>query len=152
MGGSDNPSNLIELTVEEHAEAHKLLYEKYGKKEDEVAWKGLLKIINKQECIHEMQKEGGKRSSEKMYGLGQHNFQIKNASSYEHVRKLRSERMMGNKIGLQRKITEELRYKLSEASKGNTNVKGKKWWNRNGERRRSEKCPGEGWKEGFKIN
>ena len=30
MGGTNDPSNLIELTVEEHAEAHKLLWEQYG--------------------------------------------------------------------------------------------------------------------------
>lgn len=34
MGGSDDPSNLIELTRAEHAMAHMKLYEKYGKKED----------------------------------------------------------------------------------------------------------------------
>jgi len=34
MGGTDDISNLISLTREEHALAHKLLYEKYGKKED----------------------------------------------------------------------------------------------------------------------
>jgi hypothetical protein len=41
MGGTDDPSNLVELTVEEHAEAHKILWEKYGKLEDYVAWKAL---------------------------------------------------------------------------------------------------------------
>ena len=34
MGGSDDPSNLIELTREEHAQAHMKLYEQHGKKED----------------------------------------------------------------------------------------------------------------------
>ena len=34
MGGSDDPSNLIELTREEHAQAHLKLYEQFGKKED----------------------------------------------------------------------------------------------------------------------
>jgi hypothetical protein len=34
MGGSDDPSNLIELTREEHAAAHLKLYETHGKKED----------------------------------------------------------------------------------------------------------------------
>ena len=34
MGGTDDPSNLIELSVEEHSKAHLLLYEQYGKKED----------------------------------------------------------------------------------------------------------------------
>ena len=38
MGGTDDPSNLIELTVEEHANAHLELYEQYGKKEDFVAY------------------------------------------------------------------------------------------------------------------
>lgn len=30
MGGSDDPANLTELSVEEHAEAHRLLYEQHG--------------------------------------------------------------------------------------------------------------------------
>ena len=38
MGGTDDPSNLIELTVEEHAQAHYKLYEEYGKKEDLCAY------------------------------------------------------------------------------------------------------------------
>jgi hypothetical protein len=32
MGGGDEPDNIIKLTVQEHAEAHKILWEKYGKK------------------------------------------------------------------------------------------------------------------------
>lgn len=38
MGGSDDPSNLIELTVEEHSQAHLRLYEQYGKTEDLCAY------------------------------------------------------------------------------------------------------------------
>lgn len=38
MGGTDDPSNLIELTVAEHAQAHKELYEQYGKTEDLCAY------------------------------------------------------------------------------------------------------------------
>ena len=34
MGGTDEPSNLIELSVEEHALTHLALYNKFGKKED----------------------------------------------------------------------------------------------------------------------
>ena len=41
MGGSDDAFNLIELTVEEHAKAHRLLWEEHGQWEDEVAWKAL---------------------------------------------------------------------------------------------------------------
>lgn len=38
MGGTDDPSNLIELTVEEHSQAHLRLYEQHGKKEDLCAY------------------------------------------------------------------------------------------------------------------
>lgn len=41
MGGSDDPSNLIELSIQEHADAHKLLWEEHGKIEDKIAWECL---------------------------------------------------------------------------------------------------------------
>jgi hypothetical protein len=62
MGGTDDPSNLVELTVEEHAEAHRLLFEQYGKKEDELAWKGLAGIIGKEELLHELFVMAGSKS------------------------------------------------------------------------------------------
>jgi NUMOD3 motif len=40
-GGTDDPSNLIELTVEEHAEAHRTLYEQHNRWQDYIAWKTL---------------------------------------------------------------------------------------------------------------
>ncbi len=46
MGGSDDPSNLIELTVEEHAEAHKKLWEEDGNDYDRIAWLSLTKQID----------------------------------------------------------------------------------------------------------
>ena len=51
MGGTDDPSNIIELTVEKHAEAHRKLFEQYGHWQDEVAWKGLSKMITKTDAI-----------------------------------------------------------------------------------------------------
>ena len=54
MGGTDNPSNLIELTVEEHAEAHRKLYEEYGRLQDKRAWLGLAKIMTGEEIINEI--------------------------------------------------------------------------------------------------
>jgi len=38
MGGSDDPSNLIELSIEEHSRAHLKLYEEFRKKEDLCAY------------------------------------------------------------------------------------------------------------------
>jgi len=40
-GGTNDPSNLVFLTVEEHAEAHKKLWEQYDRWQDYVAWKTL---------------------------------------------------------------------------------------------------------------
>jgi hypothetical protein len=56
MSGTDDPSNLIELTVEEHAEAHRILFEKYGKWQDKVAWKALSGNIGKEEILTEFYK------------------------------------------------------------------------------------------------
>lgn len=64
-GGSDDPSNLIELTIEEHAEAHRILYEKYGKIEDYCAWKGLTGQLTKEEILAVIYQENGKRQGEK---------------------------------------------------------------------------------------
>jgi len=41
MGGTDDSSNLVLLTVEEHAEAHKKLCEEHGREQDLIAWKTL---------------------------------------------------------------------------------------------------------------
>ena len=54
MGGSNNLSNLVELTVEEHAEAHRKLFEQHGLWEDEIAWKGLSGMLTMDEVKHEV--------------------------------------------------------------------------------------------------
>ena len=61
MGGTDDPSNIIVLSVEEHAEAHKKLYEEHGRMEDYVAWQGLAKMISREEIIRLKQSIGGKK-------------------------------------------------------------------------------------------
>lgn len=48
-GGTDDPANLVYLTIEEHANAHRLLYEQYNRQEDYLAWKGLAGLIGKDE-------------------------------------------------------------------------------------------------------
>ena len=56
MGGTDDPSNLVQLTVEEHAQAHLELYEKYGDERDLVAHRMLLGQIDRAEAIKIIQK------------------------------------------------------------------------------------------------
>ena len=54
LGGNDDPGNLVELTVEEHAEAHRKLYETHGRIQDKRAWLGLAKIMSGEEIINEI--------------------------------------------------------------------------------------------------
>lgn len=55
IGGTDDPSNIIELTVEEHAEAHHVLWEQHGRYQDYYAWQGLSGIIGKEDIIKQIQ-------------------------------------------------------------------------------------------------
>ena len=57
-GGTDDPSNLIEITVEEHAEAHKKLWEEHGRWQDKVAYDMLSGHIGNEEAIKLAQKFG----------------------------------------------------------------------------------------------
>lgn len=54
MGGSNDPSNLVELTVEEHAEAHRVLWETHGKWQDFLAWKALSGQITSDDLRREL--------------------------------------------------------------------------------------------------
>ena len=67
LGGTNDPSNLVELTVEEHAEAHRLLYEQHGNWQDYCAWQALSGRIGKEEALRMAQgmaNKGKKRSPE----------------------------------------------------------------------------------------
>jgi len=102
MGGTDEPSNLVKLTIEEHADAHKILWEKYGNWQDYLAWQGLLKRIDKEELLR----------------LKSHYSNIGKIKSPEHRQKL-SESLKGFKH------SDETKKKMSESGKGNQNRKGK---------------------------
>ena len=67
-GGTDELENIIELTVEEHAEAHRLLYEQYGRIEDKWAWLGLSGQIGKDELMIEISK--AQKGKKKPDGFG----------------------------------------------------------------------------------
>ena len=67
MGGSNKPTNLIKLSIEEHADAHRKLFEDYGHWQDYVAWQGLLGLIPKEELIKRVQSEAARARLEK-YG------------------------------------------------------------------------------------
>ena len=62
-GGSDDPSNIVELTIEEHALAHKKLFFIYGRWQDEVAWKSLLGEMKQAERVKRLRLEGAKKGA-----------------------------------------------------------------------------------------
>jgi len=59
MGGTDDPENLIEVTVEQHAELHFAAYLKHGRWQDWYAAMGLAGIIGKEEIVKAQQVYGG---------------------------------------------------------------------------------------------
>ena len=86
MGGCDNPSNLIELTVEEHAEAHRKLYEEHGCWQDYIAWKGLAGIIPRAEINAQLH-----------YLSGKHTYHLKKGIHKEGFDKSKGGKIGGNK-------------------------------------------------------
>ncbi len=72
LGGTDDPSNLIELTVEAHAEAHRLLYEQHGNWQDYCAWQALSGRIGQEEILRMKQgmaNKGRKRTPEQIENI-----------------------------------------------------------------------------------
>lgn len=69
VGGTDDSSNLILLTIEEHAEAHRILYETYGRWQDRVAWLTLSKQITCAEAIKMAQSLANKGKNNAMFGM-----------------------------------------------------------------------------------
>jgi hypothetical protein len=147
MGGSDDPSNIIELTIEEHAEAHRKLYEEHGCWQDKVAWQGLSGIIPSKEVILEVQRnaaskpmteETKKKISKSKTGSKQSSLHIENnrkaqtgkALSEEHKKHIREsltgrvcseehKKRVGEKMK-GRVMSQEWKQKLSDSKKGRT--------------------------------
>lgn len=61
MGGTDDADNLIECTIEEHANYHKELYEKHGNEFDLIAYRGLTGQITMTEAKRLAQLEGARK-------------------------------------------------------------------------------------------
>lgn len=156
MGGTDDPSNLIELTVEEHADAHRKLYEQYGKREDYLAWKGLSGKIGKEYIMNELASLGGKNSAkiQKENGSwhwhnGDHKARCSKAGS---VSTNKDSTWWFNGKDYKFCIYKPDGYERSTAPNNpGKKVSGTKWWNDGIKHKRAVECPGDGWIEG-RIN
>ena len=118
MGGTDDPNNLVELTIEEHAEAHRILYEQHGRWQDRVAWQGLAGLVGHDEILKEMNAArrgaghpfyGKKRSIETKQKISK---ALTGHTVSEETRKLWKEQRKG------RTVSEETRQKISAGNKG----------------------------------
>lgn len=104
-GGTDDPSNLVKLTIEEHSEAHRELYEKYGRWQDYTAWRALSGMITSEEAILESISHKGERNP--MYG--------KNHT--EETKKRISDNIRERQWWVGRSHTEETKSKISDAQR-----------------------------------
>ena len=136
-----------------------LLYEQYGREIflekylNRNLSPGILLTDDIIQKANEKRKVSSSIAAKRLFEQGRHNFQIKNSSTLEHNRQKTSERMKGNSYGAMRDMSDELKQKLAEKSKGNTNVRGKKWWIniKTGKRCRAEVCPGDDWVNKFDV-
>tara|TARA_R110000823_G_scaffold230090_12_gene357034 strand:+ start:662 stop:1060 length:399 start_codon:yes stop_codon:yes gene_type:complete len=103
MGGTDERENIIELTPTEHADAHRILYEEHGKKEDLLAWKGLSAQIGEEEVFLMKSSIGGHGNKGR-------------TKSKEHRQRI-ADSLTG------RLHTEERKQNISKSMIGNTNSK-----------------------------
>lgn len=106
-GGTDDPDNLIRLSVKDHAEAHRLLYEQHGKEEDRIAWLGLSGVYSNQEVVYYAEQLGRSKGGLANKGI---------PKSDEHKEKIA--------LTIKEKYnSKDMRKKTSDAMKGNTNSK-----------------------------
>lgn len=106
VGGTDDPSNLIELNIEEHAEAHRVLYETHGRIEDYYAWKGLSGQIGKDEILKQLAM--AQKGKKKPDGFGEKISEFRKTFKYSEESK---QKISESKKG--KKFTDEHRNNIS---------------------------------------
>ena len=160
MGGTDDPSNLVQLTIAEHAEAHRRLYEKHGLLQDKLAWLGLSKLIDTAEILHTLQSEGMKGPLNPMYGKAAPNRGIKRPgiggrkkgtkwSEEERAKKMQLRNSPDYKEKMKKIYADPMRnQKIGQASKGKVGPSlGKRWYNDGLNESLYDNAP-DGWKPG----
>lgn len=165
-GGTNQPGNMIELTIPEHAEAHRTLWENNGDIRDYIAWKALLGQLSSVEMMlfrnqlaHEKKlkngfyKKLGKLNSKRLKGVSR-------AEVTEWMSKWWEENPVewwnDGKIN-RRSVTKpgpewiagRLPYVTAEMIKtASDRVSSYKWWTDGLKNKRSSTSPGPEWKLG----
>jgi hypothetical protein len=131
MGGSDEPSNIMSLTIEEHADAHRILYEEHGLLEDFLAWKGLSGQMGKEEILKEIYAANARNMVEKRnrngdwapWNAGKTGIyseesleKMRKPKSEEHKENLRKPKKITDNMGIYER-TDAIKKKTGEATK-----------------------------------
>jgi hypothetical protein len=82
-GGTDDSSNLVEVTVTRHAMFHYCNWRLWGEKYDWLAWRGLTGEIGKEELVRQARIEGLKRGRKIALARGHSEAQIKHAQKIQ---------------------------------------------------------------------
>lgn len=150
MGGTDDPENIVRVSVEKHAELHYQLWEDLGDYRDWLAWNGLKGLMSHDEILANIYRENAKRVHEynknngiyeKRKGVNPHSDEEKLKiskrfkgipKSEEHKAKLRTPKSNEHKQKLKYPKSEEHKRKLSLANKNkrmfhNDKLKINKW-------------------------
>ena len=112
-GGSDDPSNIVELTTEEHALAHKKLFFIYGRWQDELAYLGLSGQIGKEE-ITRLSIQKAQRSRIRTFSIETRKRMSIGSTGILHTEETKRKMSEAHKG---KKFTEEHKRKLSETKK-----------------------------------
>ncbi len=164
MGGGDEPSNIIECTIGQHAELHLALYLEHGYREDWVAYHMLSGQMNKEEFMIEKCRLGGYNAWTPERKAEQSLIAKERFTGTKHTEETKS-KISKSHMG-KPKHTDKSKQKLREAnlgktystevnkSKGRSNKRnlGQRWWNNGTETKMSRECPGGNWAPGRIIN
>jgi hypothetical protein len=146
-GGTDDPFNLVEVTVTQHAMFHYCNWRLWGEKYDWLAWRGLTGEIGKEEIILQARLEGSRRGLQKAHTMGS------TPARKKHAQKIQP-------LAMQAALTPESRAKRINSFKaighqrGQSNSQYGTMWVTNGETnkkiKKNEPIP-EGYSPGRKL-
>jgi hypothetical protein len=155
-GGTDEKSNLVKVTVTQHAMFHYCNWKLWGNKEDWLAWRGLTGEIGKEEMVHKLRmiasEKGVKAMLEKQKFLYENDPEFLERARQHALQILPKAREAALSEGSREKRIDS--FKRIQHQKGETNSQYGTMWITNGETnkkiKKNEPIP-EGYFPGRKL-
>jgi hypothetical protein len=143
-GGSNDSSNLVELTPTQHAMWHFAEWQRKGRDDDRIAWRGLTGLISTSEARDEAMRLGSKRAAKIKVENNPNWHEELQLAANNRLRWLRE----NDKHWRDAERARLLNLGLEHGHKGGEAGLGKRWWynDKTGEMTRSFDQPGLDWK------